>query len=324
MLALQRSGATLRRDLIFAAVADEEAGGAAGAQAHVRSVPHLFASDAGVAAAAINEVGGYSMTLRGRRFYTVQVAEKGILWSQLRAAGTPGHGSMPHDDNAAVHLAAAVARISADPRPARVHPIVAAFFEGLGLGEVAQLAVEHPARARAALEAAVDDEVLRRSFDAMLRDTVTPTVLRAGNKVNVIPGRAMAELDVRTLPGTDQDALLAHLRSVAGTDAKVETVATLPPVVSPPDHPLVGLMLNALRDADPEATPLPMMITPGTDAKALAELGIPTYGFAPLRLAADFPFLSLFHGHDERVPVSALRFGLPVLHDVVSRFVLAE
>jgi acetylornithine deacetylase/succinyl-diaminopimelate desuccinylase-like protein len=324
MLALQRSGAALRRDVIFAAVADEEAGGAAGAQALVRSHPQLFGSDASLASAAINEVGGYSMTLGGRRYYAIQVAEKGIMWSRVHATGTPGHGSMPHDDNATVHLADAISRLAADPRPARVHPVVAGFFEARGLGEVPRLAEGDPPAARAALEAAVDDPVLRRSFDAMLRDTVAPTILRAGNKVNVIPGRAMAELDVRTLPGTDQVALLEHLRGVAGTHVEVETVAALPPVVSAPDHPLVALMHDALRRADPEATPLSMMITPGTDAKALAELGIPTYGFAPLRLEADVPFLSLFHGHDERVSVSALRFGLPVLHEVVCRFVLAE
>lgn len=323
MLALHRSGAELRRDVIFAAVADEEAGGMSGAQALVRSHPRLFNSvDGAAAAAAINEVGGYSMTLRGRRFYAIQVAEKGIMWSRVHADGTPGHGSMPHDDNASVHLAGAIGRLALDPRPARVHPIVEAFLETIGLGEVTRLAVSDPDGARAALEAEVDDPVLRRSFDAMLRDTVTPTILRAGNKVNVIPGRAVAEIDVRTLPGTDQDALLEHLRGVAGDRTRVETVAALPPVVAPSDHQLIGYMRDALRRADPEATPVPMMITPGTDAKALAELGIPTYGFAPLRLGPDVPFLSLFHGHDERVPVSALRFGLPVLHEVVSRFVL--
>ena len=325
MLALQRSGAELRRDLIFAAVADEEAGGMAGAQALVRSHPHLFGSAGGAAAAAaINEVGGYSMTVRGSRFYAIQVAEKGIMWSRVHADGMPGHGSMPHDDNATVHLAQAIARLAEDPRPARIHPVVDGFLAAIGLGEVARLAVGDPAAAAALLEAEVDDPVLRRSLDAMLRDTVTPTIMRAGNKVNVIPGRAVAEIDVRTLPGTDQDALLGHLRAVAGDKARVETVATLPPVVAPSDHELVGYMRDALRRADPEATPVPMMITPGTDAKALAELGIPTYGFAPLRLDSDVPFLSLFHGHDERVPVSALRFGLPVLHEVVSRFVLRD
>ncbi len=177
------------------------------------------------------------------------------------------------------------------------------------------------AGAIAALEAAVDDPVLRRSLAAMLRDTVTPNMIHAGKKMNVIPGSGEAEIDVRTLPGTDQQALLAEMQATVGALARIEPVMLMPPTESPSDAPIVDLMREALRRADPDALVAPMMITPGTDAKALATLGIPTYGFAPLRLDADVPFLALFHGHDERVPVSALRFGLPVLHEVVSRFV---
>ena len=101
-------------------------------------------------------------------------------------------------------------------------------------------------------------------------------------------------------------------------------MVTLPAIEAPGDAPIVDLMRTAILAADPEAMAAPMMITPGTDAKALATIGIPTYGFAPLQLGPDVPFLSLFHGHDERVPISALRFGLPVLHEVVSRFVSSE
>jgi acetylornithine deacetylase/succinyl-diaminopimelate desuccinylase-like protein len=139
-----------------------------------------------------------------------------------------------------------------------------------------------------------------------------------------VPGSGEAEVDVRTLPGTDQAAFLAGLQEVAGPDVVVESVHTMPPVECPPDAEIVRLMEEALLRADPDATPLPMMITPGTDAKAMSLLGIPTYGFAPLRLDADMPFLSLFHANDERIPVSALRFGLPVLHEVVRRFAAAE
>ena len=262
------------------------------------------------------------MTLGGRRFYTIQVAEKGIAWTRLRTTGVPGHGSMPHDDNAAIRLARATAALAADQaeRPARVIGVVGDFLRALGLDSVADLAVSDPAAARTALEAGVEDPVLRRSIDAMLRDTVTPTVLRSGKKVNVIPGAGEAEVDVRTLPGTDQAALLSRLQAVVGGDATVESVVTLPAVEWPADAEIVQIMAEALRRADPDATPAPMMITPGTDAKALAQLGIPCYGFAPLRLEPDTPFLSLFHGKDERVPVSALEFGLPVLADVVARF----
>jgi len=323
MLALARSGAELRRDVIFAAVADEEAGGEHGARGLVEQRPELFHDATGrPAAAALNEVGGYSITLGERRFYTIQVAEKGIAWTRLRTTGTPGHGSMPHADNAAIKLAAAVTAIAADQarRPARVIPVVAEFLEAIGLGEVAARAETDPAGASALMAELVADPVMRRSLDAMLRDTVTPNVIRSGKKVNVIPGAGEAEVDVRTLPGTDQAALLAHLQEVVGEGAAVEAVVVLPPVEWPADAEIVGLMHEALRSADREAASVPMMITPGTDAKALSTLGIPCYGFAPLRLEPDVPFLSLFHGHDERVPVSALAFGLPVLAEVVARY----
>jgi acetylornithine deacetylase/succinyl-diaminopimelate desuccinylase-like protein len=327
MLALKRSGAELRRDVIFAAVADEEAGGEHGARGLVERRPELFHDDAGrPAAAAINEVGGYSITIGDRRFYAIQVAEKGIVWTRLRSTGTTGHGSMPHPDNAAIKLAAAISALVADQaaRPARVIPTVAGMLEAMGLGEVAARAETDPTGASALLEQRVADPVMRRSLDAMLRDTITPTVMRAGKKVNVIPGAGEAEIDVRTLPGTDQEALLAQLQEVVGENASVEAVVSLPAVEWPDDAEIVDRMHAALRAADPEATSVPMMITPGTDAKALAQLGIPCYGFAPLRLDRDVPFLSLFHGHDERVPVSAIAFGLPVLAEVVAGYSVRE
>ncbi|HLE59228.1 MAG TPA: M20/M25/M40 family metallo-hydrolase [Candidatus Limnocylindria bacterium] len=323
MLAMARAGGERRRDLVFAALADEEAGGSHGAGHWVTARPDLFsAADGRPAMAALNEVGGYSMTIGGRRTYTIQVAEKGIIWARLHTTGTPGHGSMPHADNAAVKLAGAVTRLASAPRPARVTPTVRGFFDALGLTAVADAAARgDDAEARALLESAVSDPVLRRSLDAMLRDTVTPTVVRSGTKMNVIPGSGEGEVDVRTLPGTDQAALLAELQAIIGDEATIDAPLALPPVEWPADAPIVATMTEALRRADPDAGVAPMMITPGTDAKALATLGIPTYGFAPLRLDADTPFLSLFHAHDERVPVSAIAFGLPVLHEVVERAV---
>jgi acetylornithine deacetylase/succinyl-diaminopimelate desuccinylase-like protein len=323
MAELAASGEERARDVIFATVADEEAGGEHGALHWVRERPDLFTDATGrPAAAALNEVGGYSMTVGGRRVYTIQVAEKGVIWTRLSARGTPGHGSMPHDDNPTVKLARAVSRLAAMPHPPHPIPVVRTFLRSLGLDDVIR-AVDagDEDRVRTALDAGVDDPVVRRSLDAMLRDTVTPTILRAGQKMNVIPGAGDAEVDVRTLPDTDQRAFLEELRAAAGPDVTVEPVMTMPPVEASPDAPIVRLMVDALGRADPEATAVPMMITPGTDAKAVSLLGIPTYGFMPLRLDPAVPFLSLFHAHDERIAVSALRFGLPVLHEVVRRFV---
>jgi acetylornithine deacetylase/succinyl-diaminopimelate desuccinylase-like protein len=324
MTGLHRSGVPLRRDVIFAAVADEEAGGEHGALHWVSTRPELFASDAGPAAAALNEVGGYSVTVGDRRAYAIQVAEKGIIWTRLRATGTPGHGSMPHRGNAALRLVEAMARLAAAPPTGDPPPVVREFFAGLGLGEVADLVPGDRAGALAALDAAVPETALRRSLGAMLRDTVTPTVVRVGSKVNVIPGEGIAELDVRTLPGTDQAALAASLQELAGPEVSVEAVMSMPAIEADANAPIVDLMREALLGADPEALPLPMMVTLGTDAKALARLGIPTYGFCPLRLEAGTPFLDLYHANDERVPVSAIQFGTPVLDEVVRRFAMAE
>jgi acetylornithine deacetylase/succinyl-diaminopimelate desuccinylase-like protein len=324
MVALHRSGRPLRRDLIFAAVADEEAGGSHGAQHWVEARPDLFSSAAGPAAAALNEVGGYSITLGDRRAYAIQVAEKGIIWTRLHATGMPGHGSMPHDQNPAVRLAAAVTRLAEAPPTGEPPAVVRDFFAGLGLGAVTDLVPGDRPGAVALLEQLVSDPTMRRSLGAMLRDTVTPTVIRVGSKMNVIPGFGTAEVDVRTLPGTDQAAFADRLRALGGPEVEVEIVMSLPAIEAPADAPIVDLMRAALGRADPEALALPMMITPGTDAKALARLGIPTYGFCPLRLDPETPFLDVFHGQDERVPVSAIAFGVPVLEEVVTRFAAAE
>jgi acetylornithine deacetylase/succinyl-diaminopimelate desuccinylase-like protein len=324
MVGLHRSGRPLRRDVIFAAVADEEAGGSHGAQHWVEARPDLFSSAAGPAAAALNEIGGYSITLGDRRAYAIQVAEKGIIWTRLHATGTPGHGSMPHDQNPTIRIAAAVTRLAEAPPSGEPPTVVREFFAGLGLGAVADLVPGNPTAAVALLHQLVPDPTMRRSFAAMLRDTITPTVIRVGSKMNVIPGTGMAEVDVRTLPGTDHVAFADRLRTLAGPEVEVEAVMSLPAIEAPADAPIVDLMRAALQRADPEAVALPMMITPGTDAKALARLGIPTYGFCPLRLDREIPFLDLFHGHDERVPVSAIEFGVPVLEEVVTRFAAAD
>ncbi|MGH3076174.1 MAG: M20/M25/M40 family metallo-hydrolase, partial [Gaiellales bacterium] len=134
MLALAAEGGERRRDVIFAAVADEEAGGTFGAGYWVSQRPDLFSDTLGrPAAAALNEVGGYSMTFGSRRVYGIQVAEKGIAWTRMRSRGTAGHGSMPSPDNAAIKLAEAVTRLASAPRPARLTPVVEAFLVTIGL-----------------------------------------------------------------------------------------------------------------------------------------------------------------------------------------------
>jgi acetylornithine deacetylase/succinyl-diaminopimelate desuccinylase-like protein len=162
-----------------------------------------------------------------------------------------------------------------------------------------------------------------RALRALIRDTLSPDVIQAGIKYNVIPGDAMIEVDCRVLPGTTEPAMRAELERRIGPEllaaCEIELVTWGPPAESPAEGPVWDILVDALRDHDPEAVPLPVMAPFATDAKATALVGTPTYGFSPLRLDPDERFLERFHGVDERVGLEALRFGLPVLYDVVRR-----
>ncbi|HEY3165271.1 MAG TPA: M20/M25/M40 family metallo-hydrolase [Candidatus Limnocylindrales bacterium] len=313
----------LTRDILVASTADEEAGGLNGIGWIVAERPELIR-----AAAAINESGAVATTFAGRRFYPIGVAEKGYAVYRLTVRGTWGHGSMPREDNAAGRAATAVTRLATQgaPRPTEV---MRTFLIGAANevdGEQARLlralAGDDPRLAEAALDA-ICDPMSARVIRALLRDTVSPNIVHAGVKYNVIPGEAMIELDCRLLPGTTEadmrETVLGRLGDLAG-HVEVELVIHAPPVAAPAESPLYGILARTVVDHDPVGIPLPFMVPFATDAKHTAVLGVPTFGFSPLQLAPDEPFLERFHGVDERVGVDALRWGLPVLYDVVRRF----
>ncbi len=314
----------LRRDVLFTCTADEEAGGQAGARWIAEHRPDWLR-----AAGALNECGGVSMTIAGRRVYPIQVAEKGFAAYRISVRGTAGHGSMPRDDNAAVMAAAVIGRLAV-PGATRVTPVMARSLELAAAalpdeigGVVAALAGDDPGRAEAALSRACDPMVAR-AVRALVRDSISPDVVHAGIKYNVIPGDATIEVDCRVLPGTSEAAMRAELLERIGPDlaasSSIELIVFGAPVESPASGPLYDILATTLLDHDPEGIPLPVMAPFSTDAKHTATVGTPTYGFSPLRLDPDERFLERFHGVDERVSVDALRWGLPVLYDVVRRF----
>ena len=314
----------LRRDVLFTVTADEEAGGVAGAKWFAEHRPEWLR-----AAGALNECGGVSATIGGRRFYPIQVAEKGFAAYRIAVRGSWGHGSMPREDNAAV-LAALVIERLAVPGPTRVTPVMAHALELVAgelpaeAGEVLRaLSGDDPGRAEAALSVACDP-MYARAVRALLRDTISPDVVHAGFKYNVIPGDAVVEVDCRVLPGTTEPAMRAELVERLGPElaaaCDIELMVFGGPVESPAEGPLFDLLVSTIRDHDPEGIPLPVMAPFATDAKFTDALGVPTYGFSPLRLDPDERFLDRFHGIDERVSVDALRWGLPVLYDVVRGF----
>jgi acetylornithine deacetylase/succinyl-diaminopimelate desuccinylase-like protein len=297
-----RAGVRPQRDLVVAFLADEEAGGVLGAQWLVRNHPELFAG----VSEAISEVGGFSVDLDGRRAYLLQTAEKGIAWLRLVAHGRAGHGSQLNDDNAVLRLCAAVDRIGSHPWPLEITPTVRAFVRGVEEITGVPMPLDDP------------DALVRvlgttaHFVGATLRNTVTPTHLDAGYKVNVIPETASASLDCRFLPGQEQH-VMDTIRNLAGESVEVELLHRGPAVEAPFSGELMETMTAALQAEDPEAVVLPYCLSAGTDNKSFSELGIRGYGFAPLRLPPGLDFAGMFHGTDERVPVDSLRFGTRVL-----------
>ncbi|MEX1169878.1 MAG: M20/M25/M40 family metallo-hydrolase [Chloroflexota bacterium] len=314
----------LRRRVLFTCTADEEAGAAAGAKWIAEHRPDWL-----LAAGALNECGGVATTVAGRRLYPIQVAEKGYAAYRIAVRGTWGHGSMPRDDNAVV-LAAEVIRRLAVPGPTRITPVMGRFLEEAAAalpGEAAtilrRLASDAPEHAEAAL-AATCDPMYARTLRALVRNTISPDVVHAGVKYNVIPGDAEVQIDCRVLPGTTEADLRAMIEQRLGPDlaaaCELELIIFGAPVEAPAEGALFELLVRTIVDHDPDGVPLAAMAPFGTDAKFTGPLGVPTYGFFPLMLDPEERFLERFHGVDERVSVEALRWGLPVLYDVVRRF----
>jgi acetylornithine deacetylase/succinyl-diaminopimelate desuccinylase-like protein len=319
----------LRRDVIFASTADEEAGGLAGAGWLAMEHPEELR-----AAGAINEAGGVAVDVRGRRLYPIQVAEKGVTTYRLTFRGTWGHGSMPRRDNAIVLAAEAVARLA---RPARIRltdvtkRFLEATAEALEASEpqttrLLRACIAGATGISAGRLAGMLSPVYGRALDAMLRDTLSTNVLHAGVKYNVIPGSAILEIDCRRLPGTSEADMAAHILDRLGPELAARTTLDLiiatDAVVQPFDDPdgLYPVLEAVIRDHDPDGVPVPVMAPFGTDAKHLQALGVPVYGFSPLRQPPGETYLDRYHGIDERVSVDGLRWGLPVLYDAVRRF----
>ena len=305
-----REGRRPPRDVVLAFLADEEAGGLFGARWLTDSHPELFEG----VTEAIGEVGGFSATLGGQRLYLVQTAEKGMAWLRLTLRGAAGHGSMLHPGNVVTELAETVARIGRHEWPTRLTPAAQEFLEAAAdaMGIEAR---SGPDLARQVLEKLGP---LARMIGATVSNTANPTILKAGYKVNVIPGLATADVDGRFVPGYG-DEFLAEIDGLLGAGVQREFIHHDIAVETEFNGALCDAMTAAILSADPSARVVPYCLSGGTDAKSFSRLGIRCFGFAPLRLPAELDFFGMFHGVDERVPVSALRFGVRVLDDFLDR-----
>jgi len=296
-----REGRKPARDVVLAFTADEEAGGTWGA-AFLTRHPDLFEG----VTEAIGEVGGFSVSVGGRRMYTIQTAEKGLAWMRLSAAGTAGHGSMIHPDNAVTALTEAVARIGRHEWPVRLPDSARAFLEAASDALGVEFDPEDPGTVIGQLGS------MGRLIGATVQNTANPTRLNAGYKVNVIPQSATAEIDGRFLPGHEEE-FFKEIDRLLGSAVKREFIHHDIALETTADGALYDAMSAALLAEDPQATVVPYCLSAGTDAKWFNKAGIRCFGFSPLKLTPDLDFSGMFHGIDERVPVDGLRFGVRVL-----------
>ncbi len=307
-LLLKRQGVALRESVTFVAVADEEAGSAAGATWVAENRPDWMDTNL-----VINE-GAYGLVFpNGTQVFQVAPTEKVPFWVKLTVRGRPGHGSVPHGDNCAEHLVQALERVTRWQRELRVVPVMHDHIQAMK---------------KADLMRADDDEGAKRlaqrnpALRARLSNTVTVTTITTGIKVNVIPAEATATLDCRLLPDVDTEAFLAELRGVLDDDrVEVEVLNRFVGAESPMDTRFVQVVSDVIADLAEGAHIAPEMTSGFTDSRIYRLRGVPAYGFVPCLVPPEE--LAGVHGHNERISVENIRLGLQVLYEVVRRLVAA-
>ena len=304
-------------DVVFAAVSDEENGGGFGAKFLSEQHPDQFEG----IRYAIGEFGGFSLHVAGRRFYPIMVAEKQVCRMKATVRGRGGHGSVPVRGGAMAGLSRLLLRLDRHRLPVHVTPVT-------------RLMIEEMARAiggpsgfvlKRLTNPLLTDRVLgllgprADVFDPLLRNTVSPTVVHASDKVNVIPSEASVELDVRLLPGFGPDDAVREISAIVGDEVELEALR-FDSSPAEADMGLFGTLARILREADPEGVPVPLLLSGATDGRFLSPFGIQTYGFTPMRLPEDFEFTRTIHAADERIPVDAVRFGTDAIYKLLQRF----
>jgi acetylornithine deacetylase/succinyl-diaminopimelate desuccinylase-like protein len=321
MARLAREGLRPKRDLIFAGVADEEAGCDLGSKWLVDNHPDLIRAEF-----ALGEAGGFTVHMNGAVIYPVQVAEKGAVWMKLKMRGRPGHGSLPREGNVVGKLGRAMARLSETRLPQHRTTVVDAYLRAIAATQKfpASWLLKNLHRRKIAdwILPKLPDRGVAAALAAALSNTAVPTVLRAGYKTNVVPGEAEAEVDGRTLPTQTAADLIGEIKKVMEEDVEVEVLRDMPPVETSADSPLFDAVRAGLDRAHPGCVVVPYLAPGFTDAKSWSRLGCRSYGFMPVRFPDDgTKFGDLFHGHDERIPVEGLKWGVDLLYEVVRQFV---
>jgi acetylornithine deacetylase/succinyl-diaminopimelate desuccinylase-like protein len=314
MIALKRSGARLTRDIVYIANADEELG-STGAVAFVDRHPDLLRD----VEFLITEGGDIPVENGRLQLYGVGVAEKRTLWQRLRVAGTPSHASRPTRENPVPRMVAALARIAAYETPLEVTPGVEKYFRDIARNYEGERRA-WLANVRAALTNPRAREWILSDvyWNAILRNTISLTVLTGSNKTNVIPAEAVAEIDIRLLPSANPDSVLATLKAIAADSAITWTTIMAPktPLENPVDTDLFRAIERAARERDPGALVTTPMFTAASDRPTYRKLGIVTYGIDPFKVE-NAEHQKMMHGNDERISIENLGWGTRFIYDIL-------
>jgi len=304
-------------DVVFCCLADEEAGGMLGAQYLVQGHAELFEG----IRHGIGEGGASTQHIGGRQFYPIMVAEKRACRLRITLRGPGGHASRSHRGGTMARLGEMLRALDRSRLPVHVTPVAAEYVQG-----ISETASE-PARSRlrALLDVTRTDAVLdtmgeeSSRFDPILHHTINATIVRAGEKINVIPSEANVDLDGRMLPGFEPEEFVAEVRQVVGQAPEIEILG-VGPRLQPAERGLFyELLCEVIQQLEPQAVTVPLLMTGATDQRHFAQLGIDGYGYLPLRLPRGFGQETV-HAADERVPVAALDFGTEALFQVLHRY----
>ena len=300
-------------------VADEEAGCTHGSLSLAEKHPDWLQGSV-----ALTECGAFTTWIDEHRVYPIQVAEKGFVWLRLKIHGEPGHGSMPHKENALIKLADIIDQLADQPFPfQRTEPVndfingiskIVGFPKGTALKGLGKKAFSN-----FVLENLIKDPDKIKVFNALLRHTCSPTMAQGGTKSNVIPGEAELTVDCRILPGTDPDDFVRQFKERVQGHYDLEVIKKGPPVVVSRANPVYDRIVKLIEEADPGSHCVPQMLTGFTDARAFDAVGVPCFGFSPIWLPPEIRFASMFHGHNERIPIHGFKWGLACLWELVQR-----
>jgi acetylornithine deacetylase/succinyl-diaminopimelate desuccinylase-like protein len=313
----KRENVQLPGDLVLVVLSDEEAGGNLGARYVVEEQPQLFEG----MRYALGEFGGFTLHLGGKRFYPIQVAEKQICWLKATVRGPGGHGAMVNRGGTVARLGKLLSDLDRKRLPVHVTPVLREFVDRIA----AEVPRKEATVLRSLLKPRLTDVALRllgergTSLEPMLRNTVNATIVRGGEKINVVPSEIEVELDGRALPGVSPEQLIAELHALVGQDIELELVRH-DPGPAEPDLGLFDTLAGVTPELDPDGIPIPLLQIGVTDGRFFSRAGVQTYGFLPMRLPEGFQFAKLIHAADERIPVDALEFGAEAVWRAVQRF----